>query len=225
MLNRTFNENVPRNTLHYWTSHYSDIFTYLRIRKRNEPRLPLMPRKYLKHTFSLHRTKVTRLPENMDPLSNFIYKAYKGIDPSNLSGKTMGSETNSISSELLSKREFKEKNPITRIIRIAEENDEPDPIRLVLINDDISLCRNLPLYYLSNTKDCHYGFLDLLQYDDGKIICLAYRRNFISEIETLKFLVESGHSIVQRTGIGFDRVRIGAFDAEKIWYMDLPTSM
>ncbi len=225
MLLRTFNERVPRNTIHYWKNNYSDIFTYLRIRKRNEPRLPLMPKVYLKHIFSLHRTKVSSLPEDLGSLSDYIYRAYRGIEQSNLTGEPIGTNIVDRSLELFQKREFKEGPPEARMIRIAEENNESDPLRSILINDDRSLCRNLPLYYNFGKELKTFGFLDLLQFDGEKVICLKYAQGRIDDPMTLRDLIGYGQALSQRANIGMDRIQVGAFDDERIWYVNLPIPM
>ena len=222
MLNRTFDERVPRNTLHYWTKNYRDVFTYLRIRKKVEPKLPLLPKVYLKHTFSLHRTKVSRLPQNFDSLSDYIYKAYRGIDKSHLQGRSLGSAVGNKCGDMFPKRSWIRDTPESRIITLAEENGESDPIRSVLINDERSLCRNLPLYNKTGGTGGFYGFLDLLQYDGDKFICLVYTKKSLDDLELLKFLIGCGHSLVQRTAIGYEKIRVGAFDNEKMWLLDLP---
>jgi transposase-like protein len=225
MLHRTFNERVPRNTLHYWTRNYSDLFTYLRIRKRKEPRLPLLPKVYKKNTFSLHRTKVSMLPKEMEPLSDYIYRAYRGIESGNLSGGILGGNLKKKVTDIHTRREFFKDPPESRIIRIAEENEENDPIRSVLINDDRSLCRNLPLYHNGGKDGRSFGFLDLLQYDENRIICLEYTKSSLDDTDLLRFLIGCGHALSQRGSVGMERIAIGAFNNERKWLVNLPMPM
>ena len=179
MLERAFNEKVPRNTIHYWAGKYSEIFTYLRIRQRNEKRNPLLPRTYGETIYSMHRNKTNLLPERLKPLSDYLFQVKDGIEDEKMNGKPFVNRKIENVTPYLNRRIFEEDTPEIKIAYLAEENEETDPLRSILINDDITLCRNVPLYKTAENGELFSDFTDLLQYKDGKIILLTYLKNII----------------------------------------------
>ncbi len=221
LLENAFNKKIPRNTIHYWSRKYTSIFTYLEIRDNDKRTLPLMPRVYPRRTFSMHRNKVDALPDNMSTLVNYLRKVHQGMDNDMFQDPPFSLMRIERIEKFMNRREFTNDSPEIRIAGLAEENEETDPIRSILINDRITLCRNLPIYKYKKGQGNFTDFIDIIQYDNGRINVLSYQRNKRPE-EIMKHLIISGRSLVQRTHLDPSLITLGAFDTGKKWTLPLP---
>lgn len=221
MLEKAFNEKVPRNTIHYWTKRYGHIYTYLQDREKKEKRSPLLPRVYGKKTFSLHRNKVDRLPEYMGSLVGYLYHCHRGLEKEYLGNSSFMEMRIENVEPYLKRREYHQDTPETKIAALAEMNDETDPVRSILITERTSLCRNLPLYKKNKGQGPFYDHVDLLQYDKGTVTLVTYMKD-LEEIDVMKHLVISGRALIQITHLDPSFITLGAFDTEKKWTLPLP---
>jgi transposase-like protein len=177
VLEKAFGEKIPRNTLHYWTKNYNDIFTYLNIRKKREKKFPLLPKIYSNKTYSLHRNKVDSIPDEFSTVVDYLYKAYRGFPKQYIDNPPFSEMTIEDANIYKDNMVFEESPTEIRIIKIAEENNVADPMRSILVNDAISICRNLPLYKINSEQGTYFDHVDLVQYFNHKFTLLIYTKD------------------------------------------------
>lgn len=220
MLRTSFDERIPRNTLHYWTKRYSDTFPYLKIREKRGITIPLLPKVYGNTVFSLHRRKIELIPDDMGTLKNYIARASRGIHRRNIGKGALDSFECGRFDSIMDHMDHSKDTVESRILRLALESNEIDPIRFILINDSRSICRNLPLYLIKNGKE-YSGFIDLVQYWNDRIHLISKSLDGLESEQTLKHLIASGLAMLQRTDLKPERIGLGAFDIERKWSLDL----
>ncbi|RLF65676.1 MAG: hypothetical protein DRN57_08620 [Thermoplasmata archaeon] len=212
MLEKIFGRKVPRNTIHYWTVRYRDLFPYVDTRKGSPDRLPLIARSYGDRTFSLHRTKVLALHERFRTVTLHLFSVYRKFEPRivdmNLI-RYMGRN------KLPRDGEFIEDTVESRILGMASLYSESDPLREVLINDIHSICRNLPIFYNDSEGREYHRFIDLVQVRDDRIGLLNLGKGDLSLLE------ENALAFSSLTGIPPDRISMGYLNEKGLYLMTI----
>ncbi len=216
MLGQAFKETVPRNTIHYWTKHYRDVFPYLRKRRRDEPRLPLVTRRFNGFSYSYHLRKVMDIGPPLVDLKEHLLNTGK-LPRSERPVFVAGSETFPLEADII----VTEDPPESRMARLISGSPPNEVYRAALINDASTVCKNLPIVRQNGVNGPEYDPIPLLQVRKKRIRLLAYAPEVPGGEGLVLNLLLKAKALSQSTGVPLTRFEIGWFDANEMVHYDL----
>ncbi len=227
ILNHVYGEKVPRNTIHHWIHRYEDLFTYVRLRDRNESKRQIAIKDIDDVHMRIHRKKLRLLGERFPGFSRYassilrssrIKKGESSLrdiwnDDGYLLYRTYGQriEYNSVESRLIS-------------MMGVDEPDIADIKRTLIINDAFTVSTNMPISFRSREfgNIYYWGVADIVQIRDGWFQVLRYSEDTEDQIRVMTDLLGVAEAFHQRCFIPKEKIRVGAFDRSRMWLVDYP---
>lgn len=227
IMNHVYGEKVPRNTIHHWVHRYGDLFTYTRLRDRNESRRQIAIRDIDDLHIRIHRKKLKMLGDRFQGFSRYarsllrtsrIKKGESSIrdiwkDDEELLYRTYGEKIEYHSEEC-------------RLISMmgTDEPEHPDIKRTLIINDAFTVSTNMPISFRSREfgNIYYWGVADIVQIRDGWFQVLRYSGEKEDQIRVMTDLLGVGEAFHQRCFIPKEKIRVGAFDRNRMWLVDYP---
>jgi len=216
MLKQAFKETVPRNTIHYWTKHYRDVFPYLRKRRRDEPRLPLVTRRFNDFNYSYHRRKVMDIGPGLTPLKEHLMKA-SWLPRSERPSSMEGTDTSLMEDSPV----LMEDPPESRMARLITGSPPNEVYRAILINDGSTVCKMLPVLKQNGEGPLEYDPIPLVQVRGRKIRLLTFHQGTEVWTEVISNLVSKAKALSLNIGVPLTRFELGWFDTNEMVYYDL----
>lgn len=216
MLEQAFNETVPRNTIHYWTTHYREVFPYLKRRRRDEPRLPLVTRRFGPFNYSYHRRKVMDIDQDLVQIKEHLLNAFKrprSGSPVLVGGEdTFPMETGPF---------ITTDSPESRMARLIIGSTPNEVYRAALINDVFTVCKNLPVLKQNGDGVLEYDPIPLLQVRKKKIRLLAFVTEASGREREIMNLFIKAKALSLNTGVPLNRFELGWFGTKDMVHYDL----
>ena len=214
-------ERCPRNTIHYWSRRYGDIFTYCRLRDRYENKRQIVAKNLGERIMRFHKKKLRAHSERFPGIARYVSRIIRGmkIKSSDISLKADRERNRAMLFSTLSQR-ISYRSPETRILEMYgdEEPTDDELKRTLLINDAYTVVTDLPLHMRSGVLNNSYltGTLSVLQIRDGWVNLLE-PSNGEDHLLTLAHLLGAGDAVVKLCGVDPRRLKLGVFDREGMW--------
>ncbi|MEA3558154.1 MAG: hypothetical protein U9R75_02770, partial [Candidatus Thermoplasmatota archaeon] len=223
MLRQIYGRKVPRNTIHYWTKNYRDLFPYLKVKK--EERIKILQHDYNGSILRVHLSKLRSITKLHPELSQYIFRASRGLRKSSLQGENMENMLPHSEVEihgLLDERTFEDRTE-NRIAAVLGVESRMEILRDIMINDHCTICKNLPVFGTVRGKGRYFDTVQLLQVEGKKITLMHFLEGNEDEQKILKRLIGIRKALELRSKTRFNDVRIGAFDRGSTWTIRLNT--
>lgn len=217
MLEHVYDRKIPRNTIHYWTKNYKDFYPGLKLKKIGPVRI--LQHDYGERIFRVHQYKRQLLLRDEPGLDGYISRAIRGIPKGYLVGSSiddMFRPDEELLLSMLDRRKFLDRTE-NRVRSIMRDKDTRESLRSILINDDRSVCKNLPVFGSVRGSGRFHDWINLVQVVKGTLTLMCINDSSISELKMIKKLWSMARNLEIRTGIGPERIRLGAFDEEQTW--------
>ncbi len=227
IMNHVYGEKIPRNTIHHWVHRYEDIFTYIRLRDRNESKRQIAIKDIQDLHVRIHRKKLRILGERFPGFSKYARSVLRSTrikkgesslediwkDDEDLLYRTYGEriEYNSEECRLIS-------------MMGVDEPDIYDIRRCLIINDAFTVSTNMPISFRSREfgNVYYWGVADIVQIRDGWFQVLRYLGGEEDQVVVMADLLGIAEAFHQRCSIPREKIRVGAFNRSRMWIVDYP---
>ena len=227
IMNHVYGGKVPRNTIHHWVHRYRDLFTYIRLRDRNESKRQIAIKDIDDMHIRIHRKKLRILGERFPGFSRYASSILRSTrikkgdsslgdiwkEDGYLLYRTYGQriEYNSVECRLIS-------------MMGMDEPDLGDIGRTLIINDAFTVSTNMPISFRSREfgNVYYWGVADIVQIRDGWFQVLRYSGDIEDQLRVMTDLLGIAEAFHQRCFIPKEKIRVGAFNKKRMWLVDYP---
>ncbi len=227
VMKHVYGEDVPRNTIHHWVHRYGDLFTYIRLRDRNESKRQIAVKDIDDLHIRIHRKKLRILGERFPGFTRYANSILRStrMKKGESSLRDIWNEDGYLLYRTYDDRvEF---NSVEcRLISMmgVDEPNITDVGRTLIINDAFTVSTNMPISFRSREfgNVYYWGVSDMVQIRDGWFQVLRYSVDTEDQIRVMADLLGIAEAFQQRCFIPREKIRVGAFDRNRMWLVDLP---
>ncbi len=227
IMNHVYGEIVPRNTIHHWVHRYEALFTYTRLRDRNESKRQIAVKDIDDLHIRIHRKKLRLLGGRFPGFLRYAISILRStrIKKGKSSLGDIWKEDEDLLYRTYSDR-IEYHSSESRMISIMGDDvpDLSDIRRTLIINDAFTVSTNMPISFRSREfgNVYYWGVADIIQIRDGWFQVLRYSGDTEDQVRIMSDLLGVGEAFHQRCFIPKEKIRVGAFDKSRMWIVDYP---